>query len=1416
MAKKRNIKSALTTSLVALIGVLTVSSFATAVFSVVSAALVIDTMPSFQSTVGDNVFYCYKISGAGYEDKVAVAWGKDPSATPDDTLEIPQTLYSDNSSDTTPYTVAAIANSAFHRCDFKYVSLPETVEEIGKGAFAYCEKLADIRIPHLVDKIQPSTFVSCRGLKTITYSENIAEEGQTPVYAPTSTNTIITRIEDHAFDSCVSLIQFECPKSLVYIGKSAFQNCNKITRFYLPENSTYGNITIDSYAFADCKSLNWVYFEENLTTVNDYAFIDCKDTMLFHYAYDTSGGAQSNPEFSTYWRRKSLNSGNSAVYDFEDASSIIRSADGYPGLKVAIDTRPIMLNSWKSTSDSASNTVQLDPGTGGYAVIYQWDNPGKTVRKTGDDFDYYNVGDGTDGNGILTIPHTVEVNGTDYPIKVIAEEAFKEITDFKEIHFKSKMVDGNLHGVVQIQKYAFQDCTNVEVIDFDGLTSLKEIGQSIFNTAMPNITSLKLPASLQYIGPYAFKDFRNVSVLSFTTPDDDTNSRLPSLRVIAHHAFTNIGASLTGTNYLHITLPCSLDDSYVKNASMNDGGSNWAAVGPYAFSGENKVNNRIATVTMATCNHTSNPNHNSVKTSFATNAFDGSNKLVRFTANKNLCYIGSNAFVNCGALKEVFLTTAKAAATNKICWGTSNGGGAAGDSIFGSSSCSNLVIYLDGNVPSKINSHSTSDTSGKAMWNSSGASYYNLLGYSSSYTGRKTIPTFTSVDFTKINETSIIYYKPSNRTTLSTSPSTDNDYFQGIIAFVKQGSSYVVARYYTNNTNATAEINLTGITHTYSGGTVNISANLTKIGPEAFGSDSTGTGATDQAPCPGKYFVLPTTVTTIEERAFYRKAVADNASTQSTVEARGVAIVTTDNNGTPLGGLDTTYAAVKTDFDTNKYGYCNIPNVTYIGNDAFYNNLFKGVELATGLAHLGRSVFYNRVCSKLTDISFVSANSTFEIINNGIYYTANENKKALLYQLQDVSGVAGSPKTLTIDDGTKAVGPTAVTRTGYEKIELVSGLTQIYGSSFQDNKSLVTLGIKSENSYDLEYIGANPYRVTAYKIEKYKYLLGTGTQTEHVDDLSHFGTIVDTSTPSGPKVNVSFVEEGNVTSLWPYLTTTGVTVYANAKPVGTETLIYQVPFSTDDTDVLGLEDGLPFDLVDYFDTINPNVGNTRNRNNTFRGCSSLKMVDFRSMTKLKKIGHAAFKGCTELMNVEDLGHTYNYYKYTKSTHTVSAKDASSTNVKSKVLDLSQCTDLVSIGCEAFQGCTNIKYAHLPFTDGRLFVQFDPHTDNAGITNKVFDNNGITILVGDKEIRANGKTHSKFGGLTKHYPADWQGSNPIYYYAPDGGAKSLYANQTAVKYWTQNLAKDPNGYILFEDYYEAKDYFDNIGSVVWPS
>ena len=1413
---KKKFKSLFSVSSAIIAGSLLLSSLATVVITAVSAAFVIDAMPSFQSTIGTDVFYCYKISGEGNENKVAVAWGKKPAETPDDTLTIPATLTSDNSSDTNTYTVAAIANSGFHRCDFKYVSLPETIEEIGKGAFAYCEKLLDIRIPHLVDTIAPSTFVSCRALKTITYSENVGTE-QAPVYSATSSNTVITRIEDHAFDSCVSLIQFECPKSLTYIGKSAFQNCNKITRFYLPQKAAYGDITIDSYAFADCTSLSWVYFEENVTTVNDYAFVDCKSDMLFHYGYDISGGAQNNPEFSTYWRRKSLKANNTAVYDYDDTTnSLIRSADGYPGLKIAIDSIPITLDSWRS-GETSTNAVTLDSGAGGYAIIYQWDNPGKTVRKTGDDFDYYNVGSGADGDGILCIPHTVTSGGVDYPVKVIAKEAFKECKDIKEVHFKNATVGNTVNGVVQIQKNAFDNCTNLQVIDFDGVTTLKEISGEVFGRAkMANVSAIKLPASLQYIGPYAFYNFVNTSILKFTTPSDDAASRISSLYVIGDHAFYNIGQSLSSGNYLHVTLPCSLDDSKAKPASMHASGKNWYAVGEYAFGGDtsnNRNGNTIATLTMMPCNGHSGHN-SSLKTSFAPNAFNGAKHLVRFTANVNLCMIGSNAFSGCSALKEVFLTTARAASyagNSKYVWGTTDAGSSAGDSIFGGSSCPNLVIYLDGNVPGKIGTYTdSSDTSGKTRWNAEGSgtsTFDNGLGFNNAAhsQSRRIIPTYTSIDFSEINKSSLIYYKPSNGTTLTSSPDTDSDYFSGLITFVKEGSNYSVAHYYTNNTNKTLEIDLRNVSHTYSGTTINISSSLTKIGNAAFAGSGTGTGATQQAPCPGKFFILPTTVTTIEERAFYRYA----GSETSHVENNGVAVVTTDSSGTPLGGVNTTYALIKNDFNTNKYGYCNIPNVTSIGNDAFFNNTFKEITLSSSLGNLGKSAFYNRYGSKLTNVTFTSTNAYFEVINNGIYYYADSSKKALLYQIQNNNGAT----TLTLDDGTKAIGPGALAKANYQTVNLVEGLTQIYGSAFRDNTELQTLGIKSGDANSLEYISANPYLVTAYKIEKYKYLIGLGAQTTHVDDLSHFGYIDDAhKTSSGPQVPVSFVEEGNVTSLWPFQTTTGMTIYGSKKTVDNDTFMYQIPSATADSDVLSRNDSLPFGLVDYRETINPSIGDTRNRNSAFYGCSTLKMVDFRSMTELKKIGHAAFKNCTNLMDA-DLGRTYNYYSYNKSTKTISLTETKTKNV----LDLSACTKLVSIGYEAFNGCTKISYAHLPFTDGRLFVRFDPHTANGAITGSVFSNTGtIKILVGDKEIKANNKTHSAFGGLSKHYPSDWQGSNPIYYYAPDGGEKSLYAGNTAVKYWTQDTTKDPYGYILFEDYTAAKSYFDNIGSVVWPS
>ena len=89
---------------------------------------------------------------------------------------------------------------------------------------------------------------------------------------------------------------------------------------------------------------------------------------------------------------------------------------------------------------------------------------------------------------------------------------------------------------------------------------------------------------------------------------------------------------------------------------------------------------------------------------------------------------------------------------------------------------------------------------------------------------------------------------------------------------------------------------------------------------------------------------------------------------------------------------------------------------------------------------------------------------------------------------------------------------------------------------------------------------------------------------------------------------------------------------------------------------------------------------------------------------------------------------------------------------------------------------------------------------------------MTILIGDKEIRANNLTHSNIATMKDHYPSNWFGSNTAYYYAPNGEEKSLWKDNKSVNYWTQDLSNDPYGYILFVGYDNAKAYFDNIGYI----
>ena len=106
--------------------------------------------------------------------------------------------------------VTAIEKSAFSCCEMTSVVLPETVTEIGEGAFNGCTNLTSIILPKGVTKIEANTFASC------TFTSFIIPE-------------TVTEIGDRAFESCSELTSIVIPETVIKIGDEVFSNCTNLS-----------------------------------------------------------------------------------------------------------------------------------------------------------------------------------------------------------------------------------------------------------------------------------------------------------------------------------------------------------------------------------------------------------------------------------------------------------------------------------------------------------------------------------------------------------------------------------------------------------------------------------------------------------------------------------------------------------------------------------------------------------------------------------------------------------------------------------------------------------------------------------------------------------------------------------------------------------------------------------------------------------------------------------------------------------------------------------------------------------------------------------------------------------------------------------------------------------------------------------
>ena len=1292
-------------------------------------------------------FDCYPIIGgySGSHTGVAVAWHNEDDGTKYDTpdyLKIPTTLYDSNN---TLYDVVAIYKAGFRYCDFSSISLPKEIKQIGEEAFAYCMKLTSFALPYGCEKISPSMLMDCRGLEEFSYQTS---EGE-----PTTANSKVTHVGDHAFINCVKLKAFNCPSTLIYVGDSAFNNCIKITTIFFPKTTAITpadvpageRITLGNYAFAQCDSLTMVYFDVNMWKVGQHVFNRCNLQKL-NINYTGSTTDFENPEImgdvDPDWRDRYTATGNDEQFNFIGGRGKFDydHTDACPGLYFTIDSNidDLMLdqstlqaasNSWQAkifrvlgnSSLAGTTDYQIDRNdklvdfkdanqnvVKKYATIIQFEKPDPT------DFDesitnpYYS-------DGALTIPDTVKADdGNVYPVRVIDSNVFTDLTELTSVSFSQYLV--------QIRHHAFLGCDNISNLSFSRCRDLLEISYEVFHKKTGDhsgknvaLKSLQLPDCLKYIGASAFYNFTKVTSFHLST----------KTVFIAQSAFENLGSEIGVAGTVDLVLPNTLRDGPVDQAG-NSGGkpgaygfkiwrydtyaNNWdECIQVMAF----KNAKCLKTVTVESIptdsplwsivykgNNTNgypNPkDHNTLKPyriGLQVSAFEGCSSLVRFEANKMLYVIGKDAFKGCSSLKEMFLCTfgAKDTNVNNGCaWGFSGTGVSSNseNSIFGTDSVfTDLIVYIDDPAgPPKGNK----TVANKTKWNSVSSTYPNELSTSSV----ALVPSYDGVVRDEVK-----YYDLTSNAT--TKPYIDTtDFSSACVAFIKKTDNYTITRCYCGSADIST-IDMAAFEE---------ASKIKTIGSGSFGQMSTGY-------LPSRSIILPDSVTTIGDRAFYRACSTETNN-------RGMQTITYKVNGTAQS--------------IENKNYCILPpSVTSIGRLAFYNNCFDVVQIKGDLAYLGNTAFgvnpiNNTSRATISSIALGTTENTFTVsaTNGGLYYNKEAASKTLIYQPAsfDDDNDNTDDNELRIDDDTYAVGARACANTTYTSVSFPNSVSTIYGGAF--TKCLSLSSVSFGNNPGLKYIGA-----CAYAPE-------------------------DTEVWNGSNCDAAS-EMNDIT--------------------GQKTITFE----------------------DYY--------------GAFKNDTALTDFNFTELnSSLKKIGYGAFEGCTNLKNMVG-SQKYTYYKWNSNDSTLTVDkigDDNSEEISSKILDLSGCENLRAIGYKSFKNCSSIKYIHLPdnydTTAGTALYlgSSEPESGRTatGSDESVF--NGMSscrILVGEKSATAN-ISHSQSNSA--RYPSQtFDGSNRIAYFHAESSS-DIYSSGEA-KYWYE-LSPD-NGvrrFVLLDSKADAQNFFSN--------
>lgn len=539
------------------------------------SGLITVLVPNTVTSIGDmafsyvnNVVYSGSATGSPWNAKTVNGYLENGFVFTDQTKTVLTGYYGTSTTVTIPSTVNSIGKDAFRgNVVMTAVSIPNSVTNIGNTSFYGCNSLTSVSIANSVTSIGSSAFAYCTGLASLTIPNSVISIGYGAfdrianiVYngsatgSPWGAKTVNGYLENGfvysdatkttltAYSGTAPVIVI--PGTVTSIGNKAFLGCSNITSVSIPNTVT----NIGSQSFYQCTGISEITIPESVITIGDNAFAYCTGITTVHFNATNCTSMGSSLYSCAFNKCNNLstvtfgdNVHNIPNYAFYGCSSVT-------SITLNESVESIGVCAFSGFSNIITLSVPNSVMSIGYNAFYGIRNVSYQGSASGSPWGAYCINAYFEGDFMYTnVSKTVLMGytGTDTTVSVpgtvinIGENAFRN----------SNIVAVTLPSTISIiGDYAF--CQS-KLRNISLPSALCEIGNGAFQQCSL-LSSIVIPNAVYFMGNYAFKDCSSLETAyigsSVSTIADETFSNctnlhftsLPqNLQSIGNSAFAN-------------------------------------------------------------------------------------------------------------------------------------------------------------------------------------------------------------------------------------------------------------------------------------------------------------------------------------------------------------------------------------------------------------------------------------------------------------------------------------------------------------------------------------------------------------------------------------------------------------------------------------------------------------------------------------------------------------------------------------------------------------------------------------------------------------------------------------------------------------------------------------------------------------